>query len=110
MNKVKFMGELCTVEFAKYQSNDRTAIRLVCEDGSPMATASVNLVDEHLEDDEVAIKTWGGQETILEALIEAKVVSEPVRSAQTGFVTAPICKIFWAENKEYVEFLESLKK
>lgn len=90
---VTFLGEQCEVSFAHY-NNGRRAIELtIQESGEPMAVASVNLPDEPIEDDEVAIKNYSENEGILEVLIHANVISEPLREVDLGFVTVPICKL-----------------
>lgn len=93
INTIKFLGCSCTVLFGEY-SNGRTAIELVIKKtGEPMAVASVNLPFHHLESDEIAIKNYSENEGVLEALIAAKIITEPVRFISTGFIQAPICKL-----------------
>jgi hypothetical protein len=84
----------CTISFAKY-SNDRIAIQLFdVEDGQPIATASVNLPDEPMAADEVAIKDYSENEGMFNVLRQADVISDPVRFASSGFIThIPICKL-----------------
>lgn len=41
-------GEKVEVKFNRYANNNRIAVRLVCEDGSPYATVSVNLPEQPL--------------------------------------------------------------
>lgn len=92
MNDVKFEGWLCYVQLAKY-GNGRTAIQLMdYDDASPVATASVNLPDVEMADDEVAIKDWSENEGMLSALLDAGIVAPPVRLELSGFVVVPICK------------------
>lgn len=93
INKIKFLGYSCTVQFGEYP-NGRTAIELVVKKtGEPMTVASVNLPFHHLESDEIAIKNYSENEGVLEALVAAKIISEPVRFISTGFIQAPICKL-----------------
>lgn len=91
-----------TISFKKYKGhleygfygNDRTAIKLIdSTDGSLIAVASVNLVDEDLKDDEIAIKDHAENEGMLKSLIDAEVVSEPIRYVEKGYVKIPICKL-----------------
>jgi len=80
--KVKFKGWNCIVKKFQY-SNGATALRLIdAEDGSPVATCSTNLTEEaidarlYITSDKLPwnycyIKTWGENDGIFEALIEA---------------------------------------
>jgi hypothetical protein len=90
---VKFLGYRCEVLFGEY-SNGRTAIELVIKKtGEPMTVASVNLPYHHMESDEVAIKNYSENQGVLEVLIAANIISEPVRFIASGFIEAPICKL-----------------
>ena len=89
---VKFLGYHCNVVFGKY-SNGRTAIELVEKNGEPMAVASVNLPSDHLESDEVAIKNYSENQGVLDALVDAQIVSQPVRFIASGFIQVPVCKL-----------------
>jgi hypothetical protein len=96
---VKFLGIDCTVIKDKYSNNGRIALELVaakdtqdmCK-GEPMCMASINLPEVALAPDEVIIKDYSENEGILKLLLRAKVVKCTGRLAQTGFVTAPVCK------------------
>lgn len=91
---VNFKKWECAVEFCRYMDNDRPAIQLVDgETWEPIATATVNLPDVEMEEDEVAVKTYSENEGMLEALLEAGVVTELVRFEYSGFVTIPIYKL-----------------
>jgi len=71
MENVNFAGFESTVEFATY-SNGRTAIQLCdANDGQPIATATVNLPDEPMAEDEADIKNYSENSGILDALIDA---------------------------------------
>lgn len=100
---VQFRNWLCTVSFAKY-GNGRTAIRLMNaetlnDDGfdyppntMPIATATVNIPDyPDLKDDEVIIKDYSENEGMLNALVNAGIVSKPF--ARAGFILAPVCRL-----------------
>lgn len=83
-----------SVNKAKY-SNGRTAIQLTDkEDGSPFATATINLPQEKLEKDEVIIKNYSENEGILDFLISNNIIDAPHRYITTGFVTCEVCKLF----------------
>lgn len=90
---VKFQKWTCVLNFEKYQ-NDRTAIELVDKkNGEPVLMATVNLPDEHIAKDEVIIKNYSENEGILDILVKAKIISEPLRYLETGHVKVPVCKL-----------------
>ena len=90
---VSFSDYKCIVQYAKY-FNGRMAIQLIdFDDGSPIATASVNLPDVHMETDEIAIKDYNENKGVLDALVEAGIVSKPLRYESSGYVTIPICTV-----------------
>lgn len=92
---VKFLGVVCVVEFAEY-NNGRTAISLIeKKTGYPYSVATVNLPNVPLEKDEVIIKNYSENEGILDALINAGIVSKPIRKEYTGYVTADVCKLLY---------------
>jgi hypothetical protein len=61
-------------------------------DGTPYATATA-VIDGKLEQGEVAIKDWSENEGILEFLIQNKIVKEPHRFVESGYVKVPICEL-----------------
>lgn len=73
-------------------NNDRIALRAVDIEGDHFLTASVNLVDEKMEEGEMAIKDYAENEGVLEHLISQGIVSEPVRHVANGHVMIPIVK------------------
>ena len=94
MTKVKFMQWNCTVEKAKYQGNDRTALRLIDEeDGCDVLMATVNIPHATLDQDEVLIKNWSENEGVLSALVASGVVKDTGKTVRTGFVFANVCKL-----------------
>lgn len=89
--KIKFKHYNCDMSFGRY-SNGRIAIELV-ENGEPVAVATVNLPNENLEADEIAIKDYSENEGMLRALLYGGVVTTPIRFVNIGFVKIPICKL-----------------
>ena len=101
---IKFKKWDCKLNFHEY-TNHRTALVLtnavdMKEDDmvwpvgtQQIAVASVNLPDVPLDSDEIAIKDYGENEGLLECLIDNKVVTEPIRFIQQGYVSIPICKL-----------------
>ena len=79
MKLVHFKDWKCTAEFGQY-ANGRTAISLVdAYDYSPVAKATVNLIDypeHHIEAGQVHIKNYFENEGMVEALEKAGVVKE----------------------------------
>jgi len=90
---VKFKRWICFAEMGTYP-NDRKAIELInAKNGESVLVATINIPEISICEDEVIIKNYSENEGILEALIQSKVISRPVRTIQTGFITAPICKL-----------------
>jgi len=79
----------CWFEVAKYTDNSRTALQIINEEG-PVGVLTVNLSDEPLLENELFIKTWGGNEMILQDVIATGLFVDTGKSASTGFVKAPI--------------------
>jgi hypothetical protein len=83
----------CYVQI-RYYPNDRYAIALTDEDtGEPVVIATTNVPDCPLEREEVIIKDYAENEGVLEVLMDAKVVSPPLRYVRTGYVLCPVCRI-----------------
>lgn len=91
--EITLNGEKVELHKSNYLHNGAWALQAFDLDGIPYAKLSVNLVDEKLEDDEIAIKTWSENEGFLDQLIEQKVISEPIRQADAEFSKAAICKL-----------------
>jgi hypothetical protein len=85
MKKVKFMGYDGYAVFTEY-NNGRTAILLKCEDGSALATATINLPEVDLNDDEVIIKNYSENSGMVNALVEAGIVEfgHPIQVGSFG--------------------------
>lgn len=80
-------------EFARY-ANGRLAIKMVdAEDGSPWATLTVNMPDDHLADGEVFIKDWAENEEMVLALIDAGWIEYTGREVQAGFAIAKAVRL-----------------
>lgn len=95
MTGLYFKGTEVVVELTKYKTGDNTAIVLFsAEDGSPYATATVNVPDVEREGDEVFIKNYSENEGILEFLEENNIVKRTDKDLYTGnFISLPICKL-----------------
>lgn len=80
------------LEIYKYWNN-QIAIQLTdVEDNAPYMVATCCIEDE-LKEDEVCIKNYSENEGILECLIENKIISQPIRQVNSGYVTLNICKL-----------------
>jgi hypothetical protein len=62
------------------------------KDGTPYATATTN-IQEELEQGEVAIKDWSENQGILDFLVQNRIVKEPHRFVESGYVKIPICEL-----------------
>ena len=62
------------------------------KDGTPYATATSS-IKENLEQGEVAIKDWSENKGILDFLVQNKIVKEPHRFVESGYVKIPICEL-----------------
>ena len=94
MTQFKFGQYTLVPQYGKYRNNDRVSITLLdAEDGIPFAVATVNLPDEPMEENEVAIKNHSENEGILWALQDAGIVGEVKREVQSGFVRIPIVEL-----------------
>lgn len=87
---------------AKYRDAVQTAIVALTPDGQPYMRLTSALDWEfvklarilHIDlDEHVVIKNYSENEGVLQALIDAKVVSEPVLVYTQGHVEFPICKL-----------------
>ena len=104
MDTVRFQKWNCTLQFGKY-SNGRIGIQLynadpIKEDGYtmepgtvPIAKATVNIPEENIEQDEVIVKDFSENDGMLDALLNAKIVSQPIRFIRSGFIQCPVCKL-----------------
>lgn len=94
MTPFKFGQYQLVPQFGQYRNNSRVSITLIdAEDGIPFAVATVNLPDEKLEENEIAIKNHSENEGILWALQEAGIVGQVKREVQSGFVRIPIVEL-----------------
>jgi len=91
MKEFEFKGYTLSVEMTRYAGNDRRAIQLIdTEDGDLYCTATVNMPDIDLSENEVAIKNWSENEGILECLQANGVIGPVKRRMPSGFVYVDI--------------------
>ena len=95
MKTLTFLDFKCVVDTNNTYSNGAVAIQLFEEDsGEPVAVATINVMQGLIEKDEVVIKNYSENEGILDVMVEAEVISKPLRYIQiSDFVKAPVCKL-----------------
>jgi hypothetical protein len=89
---VTFQNFTCDVVFSNYRNNNRIAIQLMdTQDGQPVATATVNMVDytNPVAQDEVFIKDYSENAGIAHALERAGII----KRSQKFFGVAEICRL-----------------
>jgi hypothetical protein len=102
MKIVKFLQWECYLVFARY-ANGRLAIRLMdINDHDEVATATVNIPNVILAENEIIIKDYSENDGMLAALVYGGIVKNPHRYCTTGFVSCPICKLI-INPEEYVK-------
>lgn len=84
MKEIKFEkdGDELTAVISKYACNNRVALKIHDEDG-PYASVSVNLADEELGDDELAIDSLGRE--FIGPLVKAGILLQSHRSIEREF-------------------------
>jgi hypothetical protein len=81
-----------SIWFRQYP-NKRVGIAILDNEGMPFATATVNIPEEKIEDDEVFIKDYSENAGMLSFLVKNNIVAEPHRFVKSGWVTIPVCRI-----------------
>jgi hypothetical protein len=91
IGSAEFAGFECDVIQSEYQKDNSVAILLQeKETGDDVATASVWIPG--LQQGEVAIKDYSENEGMLDVMITAGIVSQPIRHEESGFAIIPVCK------------------
>lgn len=94
VGECKFAGFDCNVYELQYAGNGRTALGLFDKaDGQPVATATVNLPGDDIEDGFVFIKDYSENAGILDALVEAKIIGPAVSTVRSGYVKISVCPL-----------------
>lgn len=97
---IEWNGYTCKTVFDKYE-NGRTAIRLVDDkDGSPIATATINLPGEWVAENQVLIKDYSENSGMAKALLDAGVVANEVGRLAIGPFGAEVAVMEIAESME----------
>lgn len=95
---VNFMGYSCRVIVSRYTYGNTPCLNLISTlDGSPVATATVNLIDYNLQPPENCcfIKNYSENQGILEALTSAEIVKPLGQTVQFGLFNcqAHLCEL-----------------
>lgn len=89
----KYIDEEVVVKKSTYEENGRLCLRLQSTDGEALMTVSSNLGEFEIANDSIFVKTYSENEGVMEALIEAGVLTEPKGSVSSGFCDFPICRV-----------------
>lgn len=89
---VKFGEWECELKLEEYYNGNKAIYLFDKETGELVTVATVNL-EEVLPEGQVYIKDYSENEGMLEALVKAGVVSEPISYVPSGFVIIPVCKL-----------------
>lgn len=90
---IQALGSACTLQWARY-GNGRVALRLIdAQTGEPLATASVNVPEIALDEDEIALKDYAENAGLFDDLVQAGIVEPTGRLVPVGYVTVPVVKI-----------------
>jgi len=105
--KVKFKEWDCETAVNGYTNNGRIAIKLVdAETQEPIATATVNLMDEQLGEDEIFVKDYSENTGMAAALADAGVIDPaPTQTVQSGFVQISAYKL----TPEFIDEIAALE-
>lgn len=92
MKTIQYKSYECTLEITKYHDPQNIAIVLHSIQG-PVAKATINL-EVKLRDGLVAIKDYAENEGMLQTMIDAGVVSEPIETVDLSpWAQAHICRL-----------------
>lgn len=92
--KTEYIDCECWISTEHDYGNGRVALQVLdAETGAPECTASINMVDLDCPEGHAWIKDYSENAGIMAELIRHGIISEPIRSAATGFVRVYLCKI-----------------
>ena len=89
---VTFLNTPCRLELYRYQ-NGRLAIQLVTSAGEPVTTATINVANMPLRENQVVIKDYAENAGLLQALETAEVVQPTGVRCHVGYEQADICRL-----------------
>ena len=85
-----FGGFACEMQLDYYPTGNKSIKLMDTRDGSPVATATVNLDGVELSANEVMVKDYSENKGMLAALRDSKVVENIVDVMQSGYVDIPV--------------------
>jgi hypothetical protein len=95
---IRFREYDCRLQRRTYE-NGRIALQLVDHEG-PIATATINVPELHLEPDEALLKDYAENKGMLAALVAAGVVEDTGRRVTTGFVEVPVVRVLQPRSQD----------
>lgn len=100
-------NQVVNVSIESYR-NGRPSISIYDMDGMPFLTATINVIERSLEEDEVIIKDYSENQGIYKWLLEKNIVGKAVGWHQLAFERVPICKLNPEEDwiKERVNYID----
>lgn len=92
-NLVTFLGYNCQVIKTKYAQGGAICLRLVSTENEPIATATVNVPEYKVRSGYLLIKNYSENQGILDALVEAGIVTPTGVTIPVGYCQAELCKL-----------------
>ena len=94
IGEVQFKDWKCKIYKANYKNTSNVSLTLIdTEDQSPIAIATVN-IDIRVGEPFVVIKDYAENKGMLKALVDAKIISEPVDDYKLSqYVSAQVCEL-----------------
>jgi uncharacterized protein (DUF2141 family) len=92
-------GESVDLFLAQYANGSPAVVASVAATGEPFGKLSVNLVDEQLEEGEIAIKTYAENKAFAEAARHSGLFIDTRKRVKTGFVRVEIWRLAPAAQK-----------
>lgn len=84
--------EMALHKIGEYRDGS-TALEIIDKNGEEYATATVCIPGTDVPEGHVLIKDWSENEGVLQSLINAGIVGQPVRNVPSGFVTAQLVEL-----------------
>ena len=90
---IKFGQRIC-LPVAGVYANGRKALALVdVVSREPIANATVNLPEHDCGDDEIFVKDWSENASMVDALLDAGLIEFPHGAESSGYVVVPRCRL-----------------
>jgi hypothetical protein len=91
--KYSVLDDVYTVWLDKMTyANGRTVLLLMDREGQ-VACATMNLPEHDIEPDEIIVKTWSENESMLKFLVRNRICADTGRDIETGLVKARVCRL-----------------